>query len=134
MFSTQKVEQLLTNRPSSYVPARTISTHLGISSSFYARHEDLLNHAHHFAMAMLAAPIRATMSYYGVIGPVATFVHTGLRIMVDQTFEIGAGVSDWPWKWPINEQVIDVFHKGVYALTVGWICDYAIRGVDWFNW
>lgn len=133
MLGTQKLEQLLTGRPNSYVPARTISHHLGLSSSTYAAHPDLLNHAHHFAMAMMAGPFRSVMAFYGVIGPVASFLFTGVRIAIDQAWEIGAGQSEMPWKWPINEQVVDLLHKGVYAVTVGYVTDYAVRGVDWFN-
>jgi hypothetical protein len=42
-------------------------------------------------------------------------------------------VSNLPWTWPINEQVIDILHKGVYALVTGYITDRVVRGVDWFN-
>ncbi len=73
------------------------------------------------------------MAYYGVIGPVASFLFTGLRIAADQVAENTAGTSALPWTWPINEQVIDLLHKGVYALVTGYICDRAVRGVDWFN-
>lgn len=54
--------------------------------------------------------------------------------MMDQAVETTAGVSSFPWTWPINEQVIDVVHKGVYALVVGYMCDKMVRGVDWFNY
>lgn len=134
MATTSKLEQLLTHRPNSYVPARTTGSLLGVEPSFYARHRDLLNHAHHFGMAVIAGPLRAVMAYYGIIGPIASFVHMGIRIVVDQTVEIGTGVSVAPWTWPINEQVVDLLHKGVYAVVVGYACDYFVRGVDWFNW
>jgi hypothetical protein len=84
-------------------------------------------------MGMLAGPVRAIMSYYGVIGPVSSFFFTGIRMMMDQTVELTADTSALPWTWPINEQVIDVLHKGVYAAVTGYICDKMVRGVDWFN-
>lgn len=84
-------------------------------------------------MGMLAGPVRAIMSYYGVIGPVAVFLHTGVRIVLDQLVEMSGDVSAAPWTWPIGEQVVDVVHKGVYALITGYICDRLVRGVDWFN-
>ena len=107
MTGTNKLEQMITGRPNSYVPARTIGNHLGVSADFYRKNTDLLNHVHHFGMGMLAGPVRALMSYYGVIGPVAAFIHTGVRIMMDQTVELTAGplppvrlpeleVPDWP--------------------------------------
>lgn len=133
MSGTNKLEQLFTHRPNSYVPARTMGNHLGVSASFYSRNADMLNNMHHFGMGMLAGPVRAIMSYYGVIGPVASFVHTGVRIMMDQTVELTAGTSALPWTWPINEQVVDVLHKGTYALVTGYLCDKMVRGVDWFN-
>jgi len=132
MAVTNQVEQTFTHRPASYVPGRTIATHLGISDTF-GRHPDILNHVHHFGMGLMAGPVRAIMSYYGIIGPVASFMHTGIRIMMDQVVENTAGVSALPWTWPINEQVIDCVHKGVYALVTGYICDRVVRGVDWFN-
>ncbi|EUC45269.1 hypothetical protein COCMIDRAFT_95988 [Bipolaris oryzae ATCC 44560] len=133
MTGTNKIEQLITHRPNSFVPARTIGNHLGVSPSFYQRHTLFLNHLHRFGMGILAGPVRAIMSYYGVIGPFAAFVHTGVRIMMDQTVELTAGTSAVPWSWPINEQVIDVLHKGVYAIVTGYVCDRLVRGVDWFN-
>ncbi|RYP75725.1 hypothetical protein DL771_002212 [Monosporascus sp. 5C6A] len=133
MALVSKVEQVFTHRPNSYVPGRTIATHLGLSGDSLTRHPDVLNHIHHFGMGFLAGPVRAIMSYYGIIGPVASFMHTGIRIMMDQVVENTAGVSALPWTWPINEQVIDVSLKGVYALITGYICDRVVRGVDWFN-
>jgi hypothetical protein len=132
MALTNKAEQFFTHRPSSYVPGRTIATHFGLSDTF-GRHPDILNHLHHFGMGFIAGPVRALMSYYGIIGPVATFMHTGIRIMMDQVVENTAGTSALPWTWPINEQVIDIAGKTVYALIVGYICDRTVRGVDWFN-
>jgi hypothetical protein len=132
MSGSNVLEQLVTHRPNSYVPGRTTATHLGLSN-YFGKHPDVLNHVHHFGMGIVAAPIRALMSYYGIIGPVACFIHTGIRIMMDQVVENTAGTSALPWTWPINEQVIDILHKGVYSLVVGYTCDKLIRGVDWFN-
>jgi hypothetical protein len=132
MALTNKVEQFFTHRPSSYVPGRTIATHLGLSSTF-GQHPDIMNHLHHFGMGFIAGPVRSIMSYYGIIGPIATFMHAGIRIMMDQVVENAAGTSALPWTWPINEQVIDIIGKTVYALIVGYMCDRAVRGVDWFN-
>ncbi|KAF2994251.1 hypothetical protein E8E13_001289 [Curvularia kusanoi] len=133
MTGSNWLEMLFTKRPPSYVPARTLGNHLGVSPEYYSKNTDLLNNAHHYGMGMLAGSVRAIMSYYGIIGPVASFMHTGMRILMDQTVELSAGVSALPWTWPINEQTIDVLHKGVYALITGYICDKIVRGVDWFN-
>ncbi|KAF2866547.1 hypothetical protein BDV95DRAFT_202691 [Massariosphaeria phaeospora] len=133
MAGTAKVEQLFTNRPNSYVPGRTVSTHLGLSSTF-GQHPDMMNQVHHYGMGILAGPVRAAMSYYGVIGPIASFAFALVRIAMDQVVELGAGVSALPWTWPINEQVVDMTHKSIYALVVGYMCDKLVRGVDWFNY
>jgi len=133
MTGSNKLEQLFTHRPSSYVPGRTMGNHFSVSPDFYAKHSDLLNHLHHFGMGMLAGPVRSIMSFYGIIGPVAVFMHTGIRLLMDQVVENSAGVSALPWTWPINEQVIDLLHKGVYAAVTGYLCDRMVRGVEWFN-
>ncbi|KAJ9625644.1 hypothetical protein H2203_004403 [Taxawa tesnikishii (nom. ined.)] len=123
-------EQLITHRPASYVPGHTTGNLFNLSRD---RHPDILNQVHHYGMAILNAPIRAIMSYYGIIGPFASFMFTGIRIVSDQLAENTAGTSALPWTWPINEQVIDLVHKGVYAIVAGYLCDYYIRGVTWFN-
>jgi len=84
-------------------------------------------------MGIIVAPIRAVMSYYGIIGPLSSFYFAGLRIIADQLVENWAGVGALPWTWPINEQVIDLVHKGVYAMITGYLTDKYVRGVDWFN-
>ncbi|WVF71082.1 hypothetical protein IAT40_005879 [Kwoniella sp. CBS 6097] len=40
-----------------------------------------------------------------------------------QTFENLVGSGALPWTWPVNEQVIDILHKGVFAFATGYICD-----------
>lgn len=130
MTLTNKIEQTVTNRPNSYVPGHTTGNLLGLSRD---RHPDLLNQVHHYGMGILTGPIRAVMSYYGIIGPFASFLFTGVRIVADQLVENTAGTSSAPWTWPINEQVIDLLHKGIFALVTGYLCDRAVRGVTWFN-
>ncbi|ERF77217.1 hypothetical protein EPUS_05786 [Endocarpon pusillum Z07020] len=130
MTLSNKLEQAVTYRPNSYVPGHTTGALLNIPRD---RHPDVLNQVHHYGMGIVTGPIRALMAYYGVIGPFASFLFTGLRIAADQVVENAAGTSALPWTWPINEQVIDLLHKGVFALMTGYICDRAVRGVDWFN-
>lgn len=130
MNFSQKIEQLFTHRPNSYVPGKTTAYHFGLD---FQRNPDVLNQIHHMGMSIITAPIRAIMSYYGIIGPFASFVFTGIRMGADQLVEQTAGVSNAPWTWPINEQVIDIVHKGFYALIVGYMTDKMVRGVEWFN-
>lgn len=132
MSLTNNIEQLFTKRPNSYVPAKTIAYHLGLES-LRREHPDIVNHLHHMGMAIICAPVRAIMSYYGIIGPFASYLFSFIRLTADEAVEFSAGTSTWPWTWPINEQVIDVLHKGAYSLIVGFLCDKYIRGVSWFN-
>lgn len=82
---------------------------------------------------MVAGIVLGVILYYGIVGPSAVFGHTGIRILLDQIMETNAGTSSMPWAWPIKEQVIDVPHKGVYAVVPGYIYDGMIQGVDWCN-
>jgi len=108
-------------------------THLGILPEFYDYHADLFNHLHHFGMGIIAGSARDIISYYKIIGPVASFIHTEIRIMMDQLVENTAGTSALPWTWPINEQVTDVLNKGSCALVTGYLYDYWARGVSWLG-
>lgn len=130
MTMSNKLEQLFTNRPNSYVPSETIGKLLGIDRD---RHPDVLNHIHHWGLGILTGPVRAAMSYYGIIGPYSSFMFMALRLFCDQTLENAAGTASPPWTWPINEQVIDLVHKAVFAFATGYVCDRWVRGVTYFN-
>jgi hypothetical protein len=59
-------------------------------------------------------------------GPAASFLHTWVRLAIDQTLENGTGVGAPPPSWPRDELVIDVAHKAVYAFTTGAVADALI--------
>ena len=126
---SNKLEQSITGRPSSYVPGKTFAKHFGL---IFSQNPNLYNHIHHWGTGILAGSTRALMSYYGIVGPIASFFHLGVRLLVDQIAEETVGVSPLPWTWPVNEQVVDLTHKAVYALVTGWVCDWYIRGVSHF--
>jgi hypothetical protein len=132
MVFTAKIEQMFTHRPNSYVPRDTTANLLNLDR-LRRTHPDVLNHTHHFTMGLITAPIRSIMSFFGVIGPMASLGFLILRITADQVVEIVAGASAAPWTWPINEQWIDIGHKAVFATIVGYLTDKFVRGVDWFN-
>lgn len=69
----------------------------------------------------MAGIIRAGMSVYGLRGPFVDFVFTGIRLSVDQILENWTGAGALPWTWPVEEQVIDVLHKCVFAITTGYV-------------
>lgn len=90
----QKFEQAITNRPSSYVPGKTLARLLGVS---FHDQPDTLNQAMHWGQGMLAAAIRGAMSFYGICGPFGSFIFMGIRLCIDQTLENWTGVGALPW-------------------------------------
>jgi hypothetical protein len=119
MTAAEKVEQALTGRPNSYVPAHTLQRLLGRSD------QDRLatNWTMHWGQGIALGAVRALMSRQGIRGPVGSFMFLNLRLLNDQTLENATGAGAPPWTWPVNEQVIDLLHKGVYAIVTGVISD-----------
>ena len=68
------------------------------------------------------------MAERGLRGPFGSFLFMNLRLLNDQTLENTTGVGAPPWTWPVDEQVIDLLHKGVYAFVTGKIADSLIEG------
>jgi hypothetical protein len=126
MTLAEKIEQLITRRPNSYVPAHTLERLLGLPHK-PDRERWALNHAMHWGQGIAAGVIRALMASRGVRGPFASFMFTGIRLSIDQTLENATGVGAPPWTWPRNEQIIDVLHKGVYAFTTGAVTDCLVE-------
>jgi hypothetical protein len=118
----EKVEQAITGRPNSHVPARTLERLLGLSRRRGFKLW-VLNHTMHWGQGILAGAVRAWMAERGIRGPFASFVFTGLRLAVDQTLENALKVGTPPWTWPAKEQLIDILHKGVYATATGLVAD-----------
>jgi hypothetical protein len=125
MTLAEKLEQAITRRPNSYVPAHTLERLLGLKRK-PDRERVALNHVMHWGQGVMAGVIRALMASRGVRGPFASFMFTGMRLSIDQTLENATGVGAPPWTWPRNEQIIDIMHKGVYAFTTGAVVDYLL--------
>ncbi|KAK4195020.1 hypothetical protein QBC40DRAFT_289703 [Triangularia verruculosa] len=123
----EKIEQFFTGRPSSYVPAKTLATLIGVSP----RNDQQLwglNMAMHYGQGAAAAIIRAAASYsFGMRGPFTDFMFMGVRLLIDQTLENWTGVGALPWTLPVKEQVVDLLHKGVFAFVTGYLVDWWIR-------
>jgi hypothetical protein len=51
-----------------------------------------------------------------------------LRLANDQFLENATGAGAPPWTWPVDEQVIDLAHKAVYAFVAGYVADRMIEG------
>jgi hypothetical protein len=127
MTLAEKVEQAVTGRPNSYVPAHTLERLLGLQAR--SDHERLgLNWAVHWGQGILLGAVRALMAARGIGGPVGSFLFLNLRLLNDQTLENATGIGAPPWTWPRDEQAIDLLHKAVYAFATGAVADRLIAG------
>jgi hypothetical protein len=125
----EKIEQAFTRRPNSYVPAHTLEQLLGLP-----RRRDSerlgMNWAMHWGQGVLLGVIRGAMAARGFRGPFSSFLFLNLRLLNDQSLENATGVGTPPWTWPVSEQVIDLLHKGVYAVVTGALADRLISNEE----
>jgi hypothetical protein len=127
MTAAEKVEQLFTHRPNSFVPGHTLERLLRLPAK--PDEERLwLNWAMHWGQGIALGAVRGLMAERGLRGPVGSFLFTNLRLLNDQTLENATGVGAPPWTWPVDEQVIDLLHKGIYAFATGAVADRLIVG------
>ncbi|KAJ9160797.1 hypothetical protein NKR19_g2920 [Coniochaeta hoffmannii] len=126
MTATEKIEQFFTSRPSSNVPGYTLAKLVGARPQ-PGRDLWSWNMAMHYGQGAAAAVIRGAMSYSGVRGPFADFMFMGMRLAIDQTLENWTGVGSPPWTWPVDEQVVDLLHKFVFAFVTGYLADRWIQ-------
>jgi hypothetical protein len=124
MTLAEKLEQVITKRPNSYVPDHTLRRLFGADST-----EDKIwtNLAMHWGQGILLGAVRTLMAEKGIRGPVSSFLFMNLRLLADQTLENATGVGAPPWKWPKDEQVIDLVHKGIYAFATGAVADSIVK-------
>jgi hypothetical protein len=127
MTLAEKIEQLITKRPNSYVPAHTLERLLRLPHKPDEQRLGL-NWAMHWGQGILMGAVRGIMAERGVRGPVGSFLFMNLRLLNDQTLENATGVGALPWTWPKDEQVIDLTHKGIYAFVTGAVADRLIAG------
>ena len=127
MTSAEKLEQLFTRRPNSFVPAHTLERVLRLPER--PDEERLwMNWAMHWGQGILLGAVRGLMAERGLRGPVGSFVFMNLRLLNDQTLENATGVGAPPWTWPVNEQVVDLLHKAIYAFVTGAAADRLVAG------
>jgi hypothetical protein len=118
----EKIEQALTKRPDSFVPARALLTLLGRHPGDDDR-PHVWNHVMHWSTGAFLGALRGVWSVTGMRGPMANVWHTATRLAFDQTVENVTGAGAPPRSWPVQEQVIDVLHKAVYSIVTGIIAD-----------
>jgi len=127
MTAAEKLEQGLTHRPNSFVPAHTLERVLGLPEK--PDEERLwLNWTMHWGQGIVLGAVRALMAQRGLRGPVGSFMFMNLRLLNDQTLENATGVGAPPWTWPVNEQVVDLLHKAIYAFVTGAAADRLVEG------
>ncbi|HET6258749.1 MAG TPA: hypothetical protein VFE39_08870 [Pseudonocardia sp.] len=118
----EKVEQRLTGRPDSHMPARVLERLAGAAEQ--PRRQPLpVNWAMHFGQGALIGVLRSVMANVGLRGPAASAMFTVVRLTNDQILENATGVGAPPPTWPRPELVVDLVHKAVYAFTTGVVAD-----------
>ena len=122
MTLVEKLEQAVTKRPNSFMPAHTLERVLRLPQK-PDRERGKLNIGMHVGQAILLGAWRGVMAEGGLRGPRASAMFTVIRLANDQTLENITGQGAPPWTWPRDELVIDVLHKGVYAFATGAIAD-----------
>ncbi|PPS70187.1 MULTISPECIES: hypothetical protein [Streptomyces] len=124
----EKIEQSVTGRPDSHVPARVLQRLTGLPE--HPGTQPLpVNWAMHFGQAALLGVLRSVMAHSGLRGPVASAKFTVVRLTNDQILENATGVGAPPATWPRTELAVDVLHKTVYGFVTGAVADaLAARG------
>jgi len=118
MTAAEKLEQVITGRPNSFVPGHTMERLMRLPSK--PDEERLwMNWAMHWSQGVLLGAVRGLMAERGLRGPVGSFGFMNLRLLNDQTLENATGVGAPPWTWPVDEQAIDLLHKAIYAFATG---------------
>ena len=127
MTAAEKVEQLFTKRPNSFMPGHTLARLLGLPPKPDEQRR-WLHWAMHWGQGTALGAVRGVMAARGLRGPVGSFMFTNLRLLTDQTLENGTGVGAPPWTWPVDEQALDLLHKAIYAFTAGAVADRLVAG------
>lgn len=122
MTVSEKLEQALTGRPSSYIPAHTVERFLGLTTKPDGERRTL-NLATHWVLGVLPAALRGVMAEGGMRGPLASTMFWVTRLTTDETMENVAGVGKPPWSWRPALGSVDLLHKAVYAFATGMVAD-----------
>jgi hypothetical protein len=129
MTAGEKLEQAMTGRPDSYVPAHTLERLLRRPRK-PDRERIGMNWAMHWGQGIALGAVRALMARRGIRGPAGSFLFMNLRLLNDQALENATGVGAPPWTWPLDEQAIDLLHKAIYAFVTGAAADRLVPERD----
>lgn len=122
----EKLEQQLTSRPGSYVPARTLTALTTGRPLPESARLPVRNHLMHWGTGAAVGALRGVWSAAGMRGWRASAWHTSVRLATDQTLENATGVGAPPWTWSRQDQVVDLLHKAVYSFATGVVADALI--------
>jgi hypothetical protein len=122
MTLSEKLEQAITGRPSSYIPAHTVERFLGLPTKPDEQRK-WMNWAAHWGLGSIPAALRGIMAEGGMRGPLASAMFFVTRMTTDETAENVAGVGKPPWSWRAALASVDVLHKAVYAFVTGAVAD-----------
>ena len=122
MTLAEKAEQLVTRRPNSYVPGRTLMTLVGREAADSDR-PLVWNHVMHWGTGAVLGSLRGVWAAVGLRGVRASLSHTAVRLATDQTLENATGAGAPPHTWPVREQIFDVVHKAIYSFVTGSLTD-----------
>ena len=122
MTAGEKLEQAVTHRPNSYVPARTLLTLLGRHPGDADRPVGW-NHVMHWGTGAALGALRGVWAAVGLRGPRAHLAHTVVRLSFDQTLENSTGCGAPPRTWPARERAWDVAHKAIYSVATGLLAE-----------
>jgi hypothetical protein len=95
MTAAEKLEQAITRRPNSYVPAHTLERLLRLPHNSDSQRRGL-NWAMHWGQGILLGTTRGLMAERGLRGPVGSFLFLNLRLLNDQALENATGVGAPP--------------------------------------
>ncbi|MFD3534868.1 hypothetical protein [Streptomyces sp. NPDC058664] len=118
----EKLEQAVTGRPDSHVPARVLERLMGTAER--PRRQPVPVHwAMHYGQVALLGVLRSGMAHSGLRGPAASARFAVVRLTNDQVLENPTGVGAPPQTRPRKELLVDLLHKAVYATATGIVAD-----------
>ncbi|SCF05472.1 hypothetical protein GA0070607_4945 [Micromonospora coriariae] len=122
MTAAEKLEQRVTGRPDSHVPARVLARLTDMPEA-PKRQPRWRNLTMHYGQGALVGVLRSTMAQAGLRGPWASGMFTVVRLTSDQILENATGVGAPPQTWPRFELAVDVLHKTIYGFATGAVAD-----------
>ncbi|WP_433544376.1 hypothetical protein ACQPZG_04145 (plasmid) [Streptomyces sp. CA-294286] len=122
MTAGEKLEQHLTGRPDSHVPARVLERLTGMDER-PGKQPLARNWAMHYGQAAVLGVLRSAMAQAGLRGPLSSAKFAVVRLTNDQLLENATGVGAPPQTWPRRELAVDLLHKAAYAFATGFVAD-----------